>query len=303
MPISELVAVAASLDGQFRCPLGEAAARRWGRSNAVFLRSSASHVFVADGGTGGKRVVLRMRPDTQPGAGTALSRSASAAAALKNAGAAVAGSVPSHTAALVERIDGYLVTALEAVEGEVRDGDALDEQSAWTWGTLLADLHACGEAVARADAAPCFATTQASDIPVRLPRTPAVYGLLHGDPEIDNLVWTGTTAAFVDFDEVHYGWYAADVAFALRDWAAPAAAPDLALPIPAAFLDGYQRRRPFTDEERSWLPHLARVSAAETLARLRPVLSEPASDDWPPWAHAVHQRVRTKAQELRRALA
>jgi Ser/Thr protein kinase RdoA (MazF antagonist) len=303
MPISELVAVEATLDERFGCPLGEAAALRWGCAGAVFIRSSASHVFVAGPRTGGKRVVLRMRPAAQPGAGPALRRSAQMAAALKNAGAAVAGSVPSLRGALVERVDGYLVTALEAVEGEVLDGDAVDEQSAGTWGRLLADLHARGETVARDDAAPAFATTRASDFPVRLPRSPEVYGLVHGDPEIDNLVWTDTNAAFVDFDDVHYGWYAADVAFALRDWAAPAAAPDLALPIPAAFIDGYQRRRPFTDEERSWLPLLARVSAVATLARLQPVLSEPARDDWPPWAHAVHQRVRTKAQDLRRALA
>jgi Ser/Thr protein kinase RdoA (MazF antagonist) len=116
-------------------------------------------------------------------------------------------------------------------------------------------------------------------------------------------VWTDTNAAFVDFDDVHYGWYAADVAFALRDWAAPAAAPDLALSIPAAFIDGYQRHRPFTDEERSWLPVLARASAAETLAGLHPVLYEPAGEDWPPCAHAVRRRVRGKAEELRRALA
>ncbi len=302
MPISELVAVRGSLDEGFHCPLGEAAAQRWGCAHAVFIRSSASHVFVAHGGMAGTRVVLRLRPEAQPDASAVLRKSAWAAAALKYAGAAVAGPVPSHRGALVECVDGYLVTALEAVEGEVRDSDDVDEQSAWTWGALLGDLHARGGAVA-CDAAPSFATTHASDIQVRLPRTSAVYGLLHGDPEIDNLVWTGASATFVDFDDVHYGWYAADIAFALRDWAAPAAAPDLTLPIPAAFIDGYHAHRSFTDEERCWLPLLARVTAAETLARLRPILSEPVSDGWPPWAQEVHRRVRTKAEELRRALS
>jgi Ser/Thr protein kinase RdoA (MazF antagonist) len=72
--------------------------------------------------------------------------------------------------------------------------------------------------------------------------------------------------------------------------------------VPSAFLDGYRRRRPFTAEEQSWLPMLARAYAADTLARLEPVLSEPAADDWPAWAHAIHERVHTRAAQLRTAL-
>jgi hypothetical protein len=41
MPVSELVAVGRTLDERWRCPLGDAAARAWGRSGAVFVRSSA----------------------------------------------------------------------------------------------------------------------------------------------------------------------------------------------------------------------------------------------------------------------
>lgn len=299
MPISELVAIQARLDDRFGCPLAEAAANRWGCSQAVFIRSSASHVFVARRSVNGKRVVLRMRPETLPAAGEILRRSAWAAAALAAAGAPVARPLPSRRGEPVERVDGYLVTALEAVEGDARDGDDLDEESARTWGALLADLHAHGQLLARDQAAPLPETTE---VLVDLPRTPEVYGLLHGDPEIDNLVWTGSRAVFVDFDDVHHGWYAADIAFALRAWAPPAAAPDLRLPVPSAFLDGYRRRRPFTAEEQSWLPVLARAGAAETLARLEPVLSEPADDDWPDWAHAILERVRTRAAQLRTAL-
>jgi Ser/Thr protein kinase RdoA (MazF antagonist) len=302
MLISELVAVRASLDEQFQCPLGQAAARRWGCARAIFIRSSASHVFVADGSFDGPRVILRMRPKDQH-AETLLRWSSWAAAALKNVGAAVSGPVPSRNGALVERVDGYLVTALEAVEGDVRDSGTLDEQSARTWGALLADLHTRGGSVARPSSVPPFATARASQIPAHLPRTSRVYGLLHGDPEIDNVVWTDTSAAFVDFDDVHYGWYIGDIAFALRDWAAPAAAPDLTMPVPAAFLDGYQRHRRLTADVLSWLPLFARASAVETLVRLKPVLAEPARDDWPPWAHEVHRRVHGRAEELRQALA
>jgi hypothetical protein len=88
MPISELVAIRARLDDRLGCPLAEAAATRWGCSHAVFIRSSASHVFVARRGVNDKRVVLRMRPETLPAAEEILRRSA--AAALTAAGAPVA---------------------------------------------------------------------------------------------------------------------------------------------------------------------------------------------------------------------
>ena len=54
-------------------------ATRWGCSHAVFIRSSASHVFVARREVNGQRVVLRMRPETLPAAEEILRRSAAAA--------------------------------------------------------------------------------------------------------------------------------------------------------------------------------------------------------------------------------
>jgi hypothetical protein len=304
MPISELVAVGASLDDRLHCPLGQAPARLWDCADATFIRSSASHVFVAEGGMAGRRVILRMRPQSQPDAATVLRRSAWTAAALKEAGATVAGPVPSQGGKVVEHVDGYLVTALEAVEGEVRDSDDLDEQSAWTWGRLLADLHACGQvAAAQANAAPCSGNTRATEGQAVLPRTPDVYGLLHGDPEIDNLVWTGAQAAFVDFDDVH-----------------PAGTPPTS--HSPCGTGPHRRRHPTSRCPYRPLSSTATDSAAPSPTRSgrgyrcsrtspprRP--SPGSSRCWPRRAvttgrhgpHDVQQRVRAKADELRRALS
>lgn len=302
MPIAELVAVARTLDDCHRSPLGDEAAARWGYGAALFIRSSASHVFVGVPPVNGKRIVLRMRPETDPDAEEVLLRSAEAAAALKAAGAPVAGSVASAGGHLVERVGGYAVTALAAVEGDPRDSDDIDEDTAWAWGSLLADFHSRGQAV-RLDGVPWMPYgTSAPDTLAELPRDPEVHGLLHGDAELDNVVWTRNRGVLVDLDEVRYGWFVADVGFALRDWASPARAPDLTLPVPAAFVAGYRDRRDLTDEELSWLPRFARVSAAETLTRLEPVLAAPARSDWPRWARQLDRKVRDRADEIRRAL-
>ena len=298
MPVSELVAVARTTDERWHSPLGDAAARAWGHGGAVFVRSSACHVFVTDRDGDGRRLVLRMRP--AEGAGVELlGASALVAAALAAVGAPVAAPVPAVSGALVQTVDGYAVMALEAVEGDPSEGDDLDRDRARRWGWTLADLHDRGAAV---DAGVVVTPRDGAD-PVDLPRTPDVFGLVHGDPEADNLVWAGDGAAtFVDPDDVHLGWFAADVAYALRDWSPPAGAPDLAHPVPRAFVEGYRRRRPLGDEELGWMPVLARAAAVRTLESLGPVLAEPVDPGWPDWAHDVRARVAHRAAALRRAL-
>jgi Ser/Thr protein kinase RdoA (MazF antagonist) len=296
MPISELVRLARSLDARHRCPLGDAAAARWGYPSALFVRSSASHVFASGPAAADQpRIVLRMRRDGE----AAMAHAARSAAALHDAGAPVPRSLPSSRSRQVEHVDGYAVMALEVVEGDVLDSDEADEDTAWRWGRLLADFHLRGGTVGEA------VPREASDTDAglrALPRTPDVCGVLHGDPELDNVVWDGERGILVDLDDVHLGWFVSDVAFALRDWAPPAAAPDLSAPVPAAFLAGYRDRRPMTDEELSWLPLMARASAARTLVDLAPVLAESAAEEWPDWAHALDSRVRAHAADLRRAL-
>ena len=301
LPVAEIVAVVSSLDDRFRCPLGDAAAQRWGYQQATFLRSSASHVFVAGPPVDGKRAVLRMRPAAGPGAAEVLHRSAAAAELLAGAGAPVAGCVRSPTGALVERVRGYLVTAQVAVEGDPRGSDDLDDDTARAWGILLADLHDRGATVQLPGAPSAYAEPPTGGL-AGLPRTPPYVGLLHGDPEIDNVVWTAAGGTFVDLDDVRHGWYVGDVGYALRDWAEPAGPPDLTAPVPRAFLAGYRSRRTLTDEELSWLPALAQASAAETLAGLEPLVAGPPDPGWPDWALAIDRKVRDRADVLRQAL-
>ena len=135
-----------------------------------------------------------------------------------------------------------------------------------------------------------------------LPDHPGVRGVLHGDAEVDNVVRTPFGLVFVDTDDVHIGWFSADVAFALRAWAPPGGAPDPHDEVPANFLAGYRERRQITDEELSWMPLLARASALETLARLQPVLTCPAEPGWPEWAVELDGKVRARAAQLEEVL-
>jgi Ser/Thr protein kinase RdoA (MazF antagonist) len=323
LPIPELLRVARLLDEGWHWELAERAAERWGASDALFVRSSASHVFVAQQANSGSPIVLRMRPES-PSAYAVLHRSAMAAEQLSDAGAPVVAAVRSRGGQLVETIDGYCVTAVAAADGEVREEEAADRSTATDWGTALSGFHLHGAAVDLTQVpdmvelcAPpaallresqpmeprlrALADEVAADL-AALPRDLVIHGLLHGDAELDNVVFSSNGPVLVDLDDVRSGWYAADLGFALRSWAPTAAAPDLAAEIPAAFITGYRRRRPITDQELTWLPLFARAAALETLWELQPVLAHPVDPTWPGWATKLDGRVRTRADELSAAL-
>jgi Ser/Thr protein kinase RdoA (MazF antagonist) len=323
LPIPELVRVSRLLDDSWHCELAEHAAARWDLSAAVFVRSSASHVFVARAPDGGAGVVLRMRPGSTS-ACRQLHRSARSAERLSAAGAPVVAAVRSSAGRLVETVDGCCVTAVAVAEGDVRDEDEADVATAWAWGAALAELHKRASAadvpgvpdmVDLATPSPATLTTNQPLDPAliavagevaaglaTLPRDPSVHGLLHGDPELDNVVWTADGPVFVDLDDVRTGWWAADIGFALRAWGRAAEAPDLTAGIPAAFVEGYRSRRPVTEHELSLLPLFARTAALESLLELAPVLAHPLDLSWPAWALRLDDRVRTRAAELRAGL-
>jgi Ser/Thr protein kinase RdoA (MazF antagonist) len=70
-----------------------------------------------------------------------------------------------------------------------------------------------------------------------LPRSPSLWGLIHGDFERTNFLIDGNTLGIYDFDDACYHWYIADVAHAL--WAFRAAPPRDRGRFLSWFMDGY----------------------------------------------------------------
>ncbi len=317
MLIDELVRFAETLDDQWRSPVADAAAECWNLERPVFLRSSACHVFVARTREAGPRVVLRLRPASADSAAV-LERGAQAARGWHRAGAPFVDAVPSAAGRLVERVAGYLVTALTVAEGESLDESTLGPAQAHSWGKALAELHRAGLS-AVSPGLPATADffgdsdlgvdpeVAAAAIALRarlqgLPRHADVYGVLHGDPEPDNVVVTPAGMVLVDPDEVRVGWFVSDVAFALRDWEDRAGGLDWTSGIPAEVLAGYRSVRPVAAEELGWVPLLVRAAALEDLSRLKPHLREQAGEQWPEWARALDDKVRARATARRRML-
>jgi Ser/Thr protein kinase RdoA (MazF antagonist) len=128
-----------------------------------------------------------------------------------------------------------------------------------------------------------------------LPRDSRVFGVVHGDFELDNLAWVGDRATAFDFDEAARGWFIADIGSALRDLGGAAFEQSTG----RAFLAGYCAVRQISDAEIGWLPLFGVAQNIGLLIRLRRALDmQPAAGD-PAWLARLYRRLRERARSLR----
>jgi len=81
---------------------------------------------------------------------------------------------------------------------------------------------------------------------------PEVFGLIHADLRLANLMVDGDTLTAIDFDDCGFGWWAYDLAAALSFYETDPRLPDLI----ARWVDGYTRIAPLPAEDRAMIPSL-----------------------------------------------
>lgn len=81
---------------------------------------------------------------------------------------------------------------------------------------------------------------------------PEVFGLIHADLRLANLMVDGDTLTVLDFDDCGLSWWAYDLAAALSFYETDPRLPDLI----ARWVDGYTRIAPLSSEDRAMIPAL-----------------------------------------------
>jgi Ser/Thr protein kinase RdoA (MazF antagonist) len=81
---------------------------------------------------------------------------------------------------------------------------------------------------------------------------PEVFGLIHADLRLANLMVNGGTLTAIDFDDCGFGWWAYDLASALSFIETDPRLPDLI----ARWCEGYTRIAPLRPEDRAMVPSL-----------------------------------------------
>ena len=156
-----------------------------------------------------------------------------------------------------------------------------------------------------------------------LPSGRAHCGLIHGDFELDNLRWpedvgggghnvevgrgapvapgAAGTPAMLDFDDCAMHWYAADVAFALREvFDTGAGLEDARV---GAFVGGYRAYFPLDDAALATVPLFSRLARLRSYTTQIRALDLPDSPAQPDWLRALRRKLETRAAAYAATLA
>jgi Ser/Thr protein kinase RdoA (MazF antagonist) len=240
------------------------------------------------------------------------------------AGIAVSAPIASRQRRLVETANTvwglYHAVVFPALEGEQLEIDDLDAAGMRTWGGALGRLHTVMGLLPQRLARPSWrdrlSAIQRAILPDSLalqaeyryfvdwldalPTTSETYGMIHGDFELDNLIWRNGSAAVLDFDDSAFMWYAADVAFAVRDLFTTDM--DLDDQRFQAFVAGYRESRPLSDESLSQTPLFLRFAQLVQYARIVRTLDFAPNPSHPEWLVALHDKLARRAAEYHRAV-
>jgi Ser/Thr protein kinase RdoA (MazF antagonist) len=274
-------------------------------------------VFVLPGG--GSQRFLRLVPDAYRGR-DGVAAVAELMSRLSRAGSAVVRPVACESGALTVTVPTWIgvmhAMMVEAAPGEEVCVAELTESKARCWGRALARLHrdavgfgaglseAFGELHAMArlfadDAALVEAALTLTGWMGRLSRDPDHWGVVHGDFELDNMGWAGDRPVAYDFDEAALSWFAADIAYAVRDLTDPAGHPAAGHRARFdAFVAGYRSLRPLDDRDLGCLPLFAGLHGAASLVRITRALGDPGREE-PGWLAQLRSKLIKAARAHR----
>lgn len=134
-----------------------------------------------------------------------------------------------------------------------------------------------------------------------LPTDSGVYGLIHSDFELDDLMWQEDHIGVLDFDDCARYWYDADIAFALIDLFEGDFDGDH--PAFREFLGGYQTERARGGSLLANGPIFLRLAAVLRYARLRRAVDVPVQPTQPDWFAALHRKLSDRLYAYEASLA
>lgn len=295
-------------------PRAASALSRWPHDDGSLRLFRYSGNFLYTFTNQGQRQFLRVAPDEQRSR-VQIAAELDLLAWLHAAGFTVATPIPSRAGNLIESVatepETYHAVVFAELTGEQRETGTLGERDLTAWGAALGQLHAALRRYPHAAAAdrpswrddlavakesllprhPTFRTEYDELAPAlaALPRGPDVFGLIHFDFELDNIVWQNGSLGMLDFDDCSHHWYAADIAFALRDlFDAGVSVGDRRV---QAFLDGYADYAGIDDTMIELLPLFSRLARLTQAGRVARALDLDPNSDYPAWLRELEARL------------
>ena len=246
---------------------------------------------------------------------------------LHAAGLRVAQPLPSLAGNLIESVDTALgmfhAVVFERVLGEALEIATLTPALFAKWGRALGELHQAAtnyhrigrltwrdQLEALEDGLPEQETAarqaakllhrQLAALPINTDRVKDNFGLIHFDFELDNLLWDGERFGLIDFDDCAWHWYAADIAFALRDiFDDDPAQVNLQQRSVLAFVGGYRQTKALRQEELHQMPLFLRLHNLIMFAKLLRAMDAGDAEDDPTWLSDLRHKLQNKVVRYR----
>ena len=276
-----------NVDGEGRSPVLDAITSRWFESaDTRIIRASAN--FVARVTNEGTTYYLRFNHETERTVHH-IENELTYIQRLIDKGINANKYVPSLDGKLIESVDTELgvfnAVIFTEMKGDHIKSDDLDLTGFSKWGASLAEIHNASHGF-ELKGAPEWSDqlnllsklvpenevlmSESISIRAQLSEVSRVnYGLIVFDFEMDNIKWDRGVPGFMDFDDYCVHWYAADIAYALRDLY-----DDRTIVFDPederfrAFLSGYRDARDIPNEELYLIPVFIRLHNLFFYARI-----------------------------------
>jgi Ser/Thr protein kinase RdoA (MazF antagonist) len=317
MKLSAMRALIMMLDENDESPVANVIASRWNHDPGTvrFFRASANFLFLFKHSE--QDYVLRFINQNER-AFDAIHAELAYLAHLASHGVHVAKPILSRAENLVETIETELgmfhAVVFERLMGEQFELPDLTPDRVMRWGQALGGLHNAAQGYDGAgratwqDQLEWVAATlpeeertakallaQIKDQLSQLPIHNANFGLIHFDFELDNLIWQDHQVGVVDFDDSASYWFAADVAFALRDvFDDNVEKINLEHEIARQFIKGYRMVRSVDTEELAYLPLFLQLHHLVMFVKLLQSLKPDEHPEEPVWAEKLREKLHNK---------
>lgn len=325
MKLSSMKNVLQTVDGNWRSPLAETILEKWGYDpgSVYYFRASANFLFVFK--REGENYFLRFT-DAKEKSFARLESEMQILESLRNEPVKVAVPVTSRDGNLIEVTETststFYAVVFEALPGNQFEVDDLELEDFYRWGKELGKLHNIfkllpadikTERITFRDQLsmakeylPLSETAARQELTVlqewmeTLEMNEDNFGLIHYDFELDNQRWLNGEIGILDFDDCMNHWYAADIAFALRDLLKTET--DLANPKVFEFINGYQSEYSLTPNMAKELPMFIRLHNLLTYTGLIETLDVPVTEELPESLTNLRSKLEAYIENYRHSL-
>lgn len=296
-----------------------AAVQLWNGANPTHVRTSANHIFRFE--QAGEPRYLRLAHERERSKAF-IQAELDFIQHTTTVGLMAARPIPSTNGTLIESVyDGdqhYYAVVFDALQGEQPEIEELDDNMFRAWGRSLALLHEASRTFELHPTRPTWQEQIAALLETLPPDEAELtriiqagldwmkelptqdYGLIHGDFEMDNLVWDGQEFQVLDFDAGVYTWFAADIAIALQDvWLDQCDQREERLKW---FFEGYARISKLPNTLQQCVPRFINLLIAVKVAQLLQAYSTTSGDGQPAWVVQMQDHHKGWLERKRAAL-